>query len=218
MKRTKSKTKAKPKRNAKPTPTPKPAAAKTPKPAGAKSAQAPARSGVWRQVNRVQLSALVGVHEDTISDMTRRGMPVKNSGGRGVESVYDAVDCLDWWRSQQGKNKKEIEQTRFFAAQADTAEMKLARERKDLVSRQDVVRAGRAYTLGWSTQLQTLAARARQAGVIRPDQEAGLDRLARETLSDIAAWKTLSDAITIADGDNDPGAVLESGATVADVE
>lgn len=149
----------------------------------------------WRIVDRVQLGELLGVHPDTITDYTRKGMPVITLGGHGKAAAYDAVACSAWWRDQQGKNAKDAAQTRAFNATAELNELKLKREQAALVPREDVVRDGQAYTKAWASSVRAIARRARQAGIVPTAKaEAALNALCRQLLIDIASWKTRADA------------------------
>jgi hypothetical protein len=153
----------------------------------------PAETNAWRFVTRPQLAELMGVHPDTVTDYARTGMPVVTRGGRGKESSYDAVACLDWWRSQQGKNATEAAKTRALEASAQLNELKLATQQGELVSRQQIIVEGQAYTKAWSTKVRALPRRMTQAGLIGREQEAGVAGLCSELLVDIANWKTLAD-------------------------
>ena len=92
----------------------------------------------WSHVDREQLAELMGVHPDTVTDFTRKGLPVITAGGHGQRSVYDAVACLAWWRERQGKNAKDAAHTRALEASAKLNELKYQRERGELVSIADV--------------------------------------------------------------------------------
>ena len=148
----------------------------------------------WRVLDRVQLAEALGVHPDTITDYTRKGMPVITLGGHGKAAAYDLVACGAWWRDQQGKNAKDIAQTRAFNANAELAELKLLRERGELLAREDVVKDGQAYTKAWANNIRAIARRARQAGIVTtPQAEADLNALCRQLLIDISNWKTRAD-------------------------
>lgn len=163
--------------------------------------QAPATLPAWRQVNRVELAALIGVHPETITAYVRTGMPVHKAGRRGQESAYDAVACLEWWRREQGNlSAKEIAQTRAYEAQAKLNELKLSVQQGALLAREQVVFEGQAYTKAWAAQVRSLPRRARQAGVVHtPEDEAALADLCRQILTEISSWTTPADATRSAD-------------------
>lgn len=161
--------------------------------------RAAGRTGVWRLVNRVQLAALMGVHPDTVTDYARDGMPVKTAGGRGRESVYDGVECLDWWRQQQGRNAKEAAQTRLYQANAQKAEQQLQETRGELVPIGEVTLAGQSFVKGWTAKFLSMPVRMHHAGVITRDQIGGVAAFCKEILSDISSWKSVADAMAVED-------------------
>ncbi len=148
----------------------------------------------WKPVvTRQQLAALMGVHPDRVSHYTRDGMPVLNRGGHGRESAYDAVECLAWLRLQGGQDAKTAAQTRSYNASARLNELKHARETGLLVSREQVIREGRACIVGWKAKILSLAQRAAQHGVIELGQVRRLQLFCRDILTDISQWKTVAD-------------------------
>jgi phage terminase Nu1 subunit (DNA packaging protein) len=151
-------------------------------------------------VNRQQLAELMGVHPDTVTDYARSGMPVIARGGAGREGVYDAVACLDWWRSQQGKNAKEAAQTRAYEATAALNEQRLQERRKELLERDQVVLAGQGYTKAWTAKVRALPRRFIEAGLLTREQEAAAATVCRDVLMEIASWKTLDDVGRVAKG------------------
>lgn len=159
----------------------------------------PRGAGKLLIVNRDQLAALLGVHQDTITEYARNGMPMLARGGYGREGAYDAVDCVAWWRSKQGKNAKENAQTRAFTVSAELNELKLAQQRSELVSSTEVIAAGQAFTKGWTAMVRALPRQAVQAGVIEREREPQLLALVRPILQEIAGWRVvaqIADAVT----------------------
>jgi hypothetical protein len=148
----------------------------------------------WQHVDRLQLAELIGVHPDTISDYTRSGMPVITRGGRGRVSKYDAVECLEWWRNQQGKNAKEVAQTRAYEAQAKLNELKLARQREELYPRDEILLAGQQQVKSWTAKIRALPRQMVQAGIIPREREKQISDLLRALLIEISSWKTIDDA------------------------
>lgn len=141
-------------------------------------------------MNRVQLGDLLGVHPDTVTDYVRQGMPMLMAGGAGREGVYDAVDCLTWWRSRQGKNAAEAAKTRALVAAAQLNELKLAQQRGELLPRDQVVSEGQAYTAALAGQVRHLGPRLEQAGLVRREDRPAIQALLREVLTEIAGWQT----------------------------
>jgi phage terminase Nu1 subunit (DNA packaging protein) len=146
-------------------------------------------------MNRTRLAQLLGCHVDTVNVYLREGMPVAVPGAAGKESIYDAVECLEWWRSKRATmSAAEAAKTRALEATARLNELKLAQQTSGLVPRDEVVREGQAYTKALASQVRSLPRRARQAGVLStPEQEAALDQLCRQTLTAIASWSVIED-------------------------
>lgn len=174
-------------------------------PAAGGSPDAPAQPPVppdphaWRVIDRDQLAELLGVHPDSISDFTREGMPVETRGGRGAKSVYDAVRCLAWWRRNKTElSAKDAAQARALAATAEVNELRAAEKKGELISREEVVREGQAYTKAWATKVQGLARQLLLAGIITRDQEAKITAACRDLLTDIASWQTVADTTAAA--------------------
>lgn len=143
----------------------------------------------WRQVNRQQLAVLMGVAVDTVTHWAKEGMPVEVSGGRGKESQYDAVKCLDWQRQRIGKNAKEAAQTRAITRQAELNELKLAQQRKELIPMEDVVKAGQVQVMAWRGKVLGLARRMVQTGAIPRTSEARAKEACRDLLTEINEWR-----------------------------
>lgn len=159
----------------------------------ATNVRAPRDTTAWRKVDRIQLATVLGVHPDTVTDWTRAGMPVLVQGGAGQRSLYDLPDVMQWWRGQQGLDDKEKQQARAYKAQAEMNELKIQRERGQLVRRDQVVREGAAYTKGWTAMIRTLPRRLRIEGVITRELELKAVELCREVLSEIARWQSIED-------------------------
>lgn len=154
---------------------------------------APPSPTAWRIVSRQQLAELMGQHPDTITDYAREGMPVKTRGGQGKLGEYDAVECMDWWRSRIGKNAKEAAQTRALNASAEINELKRAQLIGTLVDRDEVIRAGQMYVAAWKAAVIGLARRMAQEGVIDNSKQPAVEAMCRSIMLEIAAWKTVKD-------------------------
>ncbi len=143
------------------------------------------------RVDRLEIAKLLGVHPDTISDYTRNGMPVITRGGAGRKSVYDAVECLAWWRAQYRQDKKDAAQTRAYGAQAELNELKIATQKSELIPLDDVILAGQNYTKAWTAKIRALPRQMVQAGLIPREREAGVTAMLHALLLEISRWETL---------------------------
>ncbi len=154
----------------------------------------------WRIVNRQQLAVLMGVHPDTVTHSAKDGMPVLDPGGRGKESRYDAVECLDWQRQRIGKNAREAAQTRLFTRNAEIAEMKLAQLRGELVPLVEVQKAGQAQVLAWRGKVLGLSRRMVQLGAIPATSEARAKEACRDVLTEISEFRGMDEYHLAAQG------------------
>jgi phage terminase Nu1 subunit (DNA packaging protein) len=121
-------------------------------------------------LDRRQLGLLMGVHRDTISSYVSQGMPVVSRGGRGRGDAaqFDAAACLAWYRERVATlNAKDAAMTRQFQATAELAELKVKRERLEVLPRNQVIQEWRQFTRGVAAVLGQLPERLRAAGVIR---------------------------------------------------
>lgn len=153
---------------------------------------APPEAKLWQILSRQQLAGLMGVHADTVTDYVREGMPVVTRGGRGKESEYDALKCMAWWREQQGSNAKEAAQARAANASAQLNEMKIQRERGELLPRAQIVLEGQAIVKQWATAVRGLPRRMTQSGVIQRAQEPAVTALCADFLREISEWRPLA--------------------------
>jgi hypothetical protein len=151
------------------------------------------RVEVWRFVSRDPLARLMGVHPDTVTAYVRQGMPVVQLGGRGAESIYDAIECLSWQRAQMGKNAKDNAQTRVFDLTAKLKEVELDLQLGKLVERDQVIKDGRAFAKGLQAMIRGLPRRLIQAGILEPMREHEAAELCRELLLEVSAWQSRID-------------------------
>lgn len=155
----------------------------------AKTERAAGKAGRWRIVNRVQLAALMGVHPDRVTHYAREGMPVKKAGGRGAESEYDAVACLEWLRERQGVSAKELAQAKSYGLDAELKQTKLEEMRGSLWSKEAITLAGVNLTKSWAAAVRSIPSRLTVAGLIQRQQEPAVSSLLRDLLREITAWK-----------------------------
>lgn len=99
------------------------------------------------KVNRADLAAIFGVSLPTVTAWHKEGMPCDKEGRKGVEWVFDTVDCLEWYMARKYKplggakrahdpfadpddRPETIEQAqlRYESARADKMETQTAKE------------------------------------------------------------------------------------------
>lgn len=142
----------------------------------------------WKRVSRQQLADLFGVHPDTVSDHTRSGMPVIQRGAPGKEAIFDAVECLAWLRERQGKNAKEAAQARSYDANARLNELRILEKQALLVSAEDVITTGQAYTRALTAKLRALPRQLEQGGHVTAEHRPALDAIIRQLMLEVSSW------------------------------
>lgn len=102
-----------------------------------------------KQVNKKQLSAILGMTEKTLSEWQKSGMPIEIEGGRGRSNFYDTAKVIDWIVTRRlakagvGKSEEvstvfdeKIENGRLKHWQANEKEMAVRESAKQLVRRE----------------------------------------------------------------------------------
>jgi phage terminase Nu1 subunit (DNA packaging protein) len=96
-------------------------------------------------VPKVELSEVMGVAAPTISHWIKRGCPYVEEGSKSKQWVFNTADVIDWrmdrLRSQYEDPEREANvidyneaRRKRMAAEAELAELQLARERSQVVS------------------------------------------------------------------------------------
>lgn len=149
-------------------------------------------------VTRRQLAEELNVHPITVTKWERAGLPIAEQGRRGKPSMYRRADVDAWLAKRETDQTAEHvdlarERALLAQKQRERIEIEIAVNRGELVHRDQVVREGQAHVKGWTAKIRSLARRAAQAGIIQPEQVAGLEGLCREILTEISRWKTVAD-------------------------
>ena len=155
-------------------------------------------------LTRSELAAALGVTPMRITKWAAMGMPVQSRGGRGVESRYN-FEAVVAWRSQQknmvvgggdaaptGGSSLNLGEERARLARAQTAKtmLDIAKRRRDLLPRDEVVRDGKAAIGAVRAKLLALPSRMVQAGLIDASHRDRAEKFFHEALEEMAQWKT----------------------------
>jgi phage terminase Nu1 subunit (DNA packaging protein) len=148
-------------------------------------------------LTRPELAEAFGVIPGTITRWERDGMPVAKRFTRGRASLFDLQAVKAWRDAVDAKAEAEQlsltdERAKLAQKQREKIELELAVRRGELVLRDQVIREVDAFAKGVTAKLRSLARRAAQAGIIQPDQVAGLESLCREMQEEISRWKTIA--------------------------
>lgn len=171
----------------------KPTATQAPKPVPSKPA------GSLLTVRRAEARVVLGgLAERTFARLESEGILVPATRGRGGRpSTYDlrriVPAYLTYVTAARPTTDRDARAHRD-QTQAALNELRLAQASAALVSADQVVLAGQAYTKAWTAQVRGLPRRLVQAGLIPREQEAGVMGLCREVLAEIAGWRSVADA------------------------
>lgn len=174
----------------------------------AKKAKAKAPK-LLRAFSRSELAEAFNVSPLRITKWAAAGMPVADRGGRGRQSQYELPAVVDWRvRSQvqalTGKTESGgaidlgLERAKLARAQTEKTDMEIRRRQGELLSRDQVVKDGRAFVMAAKAKLLALPRRMAQAGVIANDAQEHVASLVREALEEMARWRTQMDLLEAA--------------------
>jgi phage terminase Nu1 subunit (DNA packaging protein) len=174
-----------------------------------------------RILNKREVAEIFGVSPQAVDGWLGRGCPYLEKGAPGVGYQFDTADVAEWRQEQAvtkaiGDSKpddQENAELRKLSAEASLAELKLARERGQLVTVED---AGKVWTKQVTTlRTRLLAIPAKLAGQVvgakSPEEvRACLDEEINDALNELADGGTDDESL-----DGDVGAV--SGTAEGDV-
>ena len=132
------------------------------------------------------LAELIGISPGNLSEKTRMGLlkPVARGRFLAVESV--SAYCEHLRAGAGGRGKKSPERERLLAAQAETAELKLAKLRGELVSVDEVEREWSDVLRQVRAELLALPSRIGGRVGLSPVDVATVDREVRDALDQLA--------------------------------
>jgi phage terminase Nu1 subunit (DNA packaging protein) len=144
-------------------------------------------------VTRPQGVRLLGVADRTFARLEAEGVlvaAVKGTGRRG--SSYDAYALVAGYlahRERQLRGTVESSRDRRDRSTAELNELRLARERRAVLPRDQVVREGQAFVKAVMAKVRALPSRLVRAGVVAPAAEPTVAALLREAADEMSRWK-----------------------------
>lgn len=157
---------------------------------------APERSfllGGSLQVARPVAIRLLGISDRTFLRLESEGIFRAVTAGSGRRhSVYDAPAIIAAYMARErrqltGSNLSPRD--RRDRSQAELNELRLARERGEVLPREDVVKKGQAYIKATMAKLRAIPSRLIRAGAITPTVEPVVAELIREAQEEMARWQ-----------------------------
>lgn len=146
-----------------------------------------------RIVGQTELAEIFGVSARTITEWQAGGMPVTVHGGPGVSGEYDSVACVRWLVEREVRKVQgpETPKDRLSRLQGDDLEMKLARERGQLIPATAVEPAMRAAIVTARERIRSEPARiaALLEGKNRSERESMLRELFDEVMTKLSRWQ-----------------------------
>lgn len=90
-------------------------------------------------VNKHELSEILGVSERTLTEWQKDGLPIAYDGERGESNRYDTDKVIAWWIAREvGKVQAESPKDRLARLQADKVELEIAKDLGQLVAVEDI--------------------------------------------------------------------------------
>lgn len=148
-------------------------------------------------IHRPLAVRLLGVSDRTFTRLESEGViSAKEAGAGGRQSVYDAPAMVAAYiahveRKLTGSN--DTPRDRRDRSQAELNELRLARERSELLPRDQVVREGQAFIKAAMAKLRAIPPRLVRAGAIERSAEGTVTALIREAQEEIARWQNAID-------------------------
>ncbi len=151
-------------------------------------------------MTRAELANLLGITPPTVDRMVAQGCPVAKEGGRGRAYQFNTADVIAWreegLRSSLQSTSKATEAEllrRELAAKTELAELKLAREKREVAPVSELTRAMSLAFAGVRSNMRTIPDRVPRMivgemderkikTVLRDEIDQALLALSRETL------------------------------------
>ena len=150
---------------------------------------------------------LLGISDRTFSRLEAEGVfaAVRPGTGRRA-SVYDGAAVVGaYLRHREQKLTGSIDNPRDARdrSQAELNRLRLAKERRALLPREQVISDGQAYVAAVAAKLRVIPPRAMQVGIVSEERRAALEDLIEEAISEMARWSTALELLQAVDDGDD---------------
>ena len=149
-------------------------------------------------VDRRELAKILGIATRTLAELEGAGVIIPLRRGRGGRASTYAIEAvvpayLAHVTQAPGTGAEREARRRRDQAQAQFTELKIAKERGELVDIEEVVAAGQAIVKSWTAKIRALPRGLVQTGVIQPDRESRVADQLRALLSEISSWRPVAE-------------------------
>lgn len=145
-------------------------------------------------IDRSALARVLGVSVRQIGVLESSGHIVPSVRGRGGRaSRYDLTEVVPAYITYLQGDSSQRPRDRRDTAAAELLELRVLRERAELVPRDAVILQGQSYTKAWTSKVRGLPRRLTNAGVIERSAEPAARELIRDVLTEISTWRVLDD-------------------------
>lgn len=164
----------------------------------------PQRPAATLPLSRPQAVRLLGLSDRTFARLEAQGTitPTRLRAGRRASTFdgYALVPSYLAHRERQLTGSNESPRDRRDKSQAELNELRLARERRELLPRDQVVADGRQFVVAAMAKIRQLPRKLAQAGLIIRENEPAAMTLTREAQEEISRWSSHIDLLEAATG------------------
>jgi phage terminase Nu1 subunit (DNA packaging protein) len=159
-------------------------------------------------VTRRELARVLGCSSRTVERLEAAGvLTPATRPQRGTPSRYDLAVCVAAFVAHRSQPTEAPDaasaRDAYYQAQTALAVLRLARERRELLPRADVVEDGQATIRAVVTHLRALPARLLQAGAIDQAAVPQAESIIADALGELASWRTRIELLAVAGEDTD---------------
>ncbi len=155
------------------------------------------------RLERPHAVKLLGISDRTFARLESEGVisPLQKGTGRRC-SVYDGAAIVAAFLARQERqirDSNESPRDRKDRVQADLFQVRLDRERRLLLPRDQVVAEGQAYITAVTAKLRSIPPRMVQAGLVDAALAPSVDEIVEEAISEMAGWSTALELLRAVD-------------------
>jgi hypothetical protein len=155
------------------------------------------------EIARPQAVRLLGISTTTFYRLEGEGVLVATTKGTGKRhSMYDVYTLVPSYlahRIRQLQGSLEHPRDRKDRSQAELNELRLARERREVLPRDQVVREGAAFIAAVQAKLRALPNALVRRGLLTAEAERPALEIVHEMLGELARWRTELDLLAAED-------------------